>query len=505
MRGVHSSLFHLWKLLLLVLAVGIAMPAPAASQDRILRVAASLQAPYQFYHLAHETEYLTGIDVVTFRRAAAKANLAVVINGMPWGEALQGIASGEVDAILAALRSPERELLGIFSVPLRFSQESLFLPPELHPDAASAKELLAKAARRGLRIGVVRDFELGGEVKDFREQYPDSVLEVSGLDQLIPALLAGQIDGFILDRYAGYALLDRYRIWDLEPHALPVYEATLGALFSKASVESELVERFNRALTELQVEGETKSIKRRFILSVMMDIALYGQWFEAILILGMVAFSISAVVIARNGGYSLYGALVLASLPAMGGGVVRDLLILREPYIFDSPIYVQILLATLVAGYFINRLFDLLHGRSLLFFDLVNVTLLLKRRLRPQLLMQLLDAAGMAAFSIVAITVAVEFGRDPLWLWGPVMAVLTATGGAVLRDMIRPDGADDMLRNGSWGETVVLWCLPLSFYLQYFGHSGDPETIFWALMICMLGIFATRIAFVTFDWRAPRY
>ena len=274
MRGVHSSLFHLWKLLLLVLAVGMAMPAPAASQDRILRVAASLQAPYQFYDLAHETEYLTGIDVVTFRRAAAKANLAVVINEMPWGEALQGIASGEVDAILAALRSPERELLGIFSVPLRFSQESLFLPPELHPDAASAKELLAKAARRGLRIGVVRDFELGGEVKDFREQYPDSVLEVSGLDQLIPALLAGQIDGFILDRYAGYALLDRYRIWDLEPHALPVYEATLGALFSKASVESELVERFNRALTELQVEGETKSIKRRFILSVMMDIAL---------------------------------------------------------------------------------------------------------------------------------------------------------------------------------------------------------------------------------------
>src|SRR5690606_30579187 len=256
---------------------------------------------------------------------------------------------------------------------------------------------------------------------------------------------------------------------------------------------------------ELQVEGETKSIKRRFILSVMMDMALYGRWFESILILGMVAFSISAVVIARNGGYSLYGALVLASLPAMGGGVVRDLLILREPYIFDSPIYVQILLATLVAGYFINRLFDLLHGRSLLFFDLVNVTLLLKRRLRPQLLMQLLDAAGMAAFSIVAITVAVEFGRDPLWLWGPVMAVLTATGGAVLRDMIRPDGADALLPTGPWGETGVLWCLPFAFYLQYFGHSGDPETIFWALMICMLGIFATRIAFVTFDWRAPRY
>lgn len=103
------------------------------------------------------------------------------------------------------------------------------------------------------------------------------------------------------------------------------------------------------------------------------------------------------------------------------------------------------------------------------------------------------------------MTVAAEFGRDPLWMWGPLLAALTATGGAILRDMIRADSKNDILHNAFYGETVILWSFPLSLYLQYFGHLSDPETVFWALMISMMGIFATRMIFVLFGWRAPRY
>lgn len=498
------------KVVLLVVlgAAGVLLglgPAPGHAQDRVLRVAWSLQAPYQFLQVENDSQYVTGIDVTTFRRAAANAGLTVVIRELPWEVALRGVEDGDVDVVLAAFRTQKREDYGYFSRPLRLSQEKLFLPGKLHPTADSAEELLAAVAQQGLRIGFVEGYELGERFRQFRERHPGIITAVAGIDHLLYQVAAGDLDGFILDRFAGYHQLSRLGLWEYAPHEVSIHEAEVSALFSRMSVESSVVERFDAALVDLQKDGSAKAIERRFVLPVMTDIALYGAWFEVILILGMIAFSIAGVVIARSGDYSIYGAVVLASLPALGGGVVRDLLILREPYIFSSPIYIQILLGTLVIGWFFNRLLDLVRGRSLVFFDLVHLVVVLRRRMRPELLMQISDAAGMSAYSIAAVAVAVEFGRDPLWLWGPVLAVLTATGGAILRDMIRPDNENDILRGASWGEAVVLWCLPLCLYLQYFGHLSEPETIFWALMISMIGIFATRVAFIIFGWRAPRY
>ena len=55
--------------------------------------------------------------------------------------------------------------------------------------------------------------------------------------------------------------------------------------------------------------------------------ATVGQrWFFTIDILGTIAFAISGILLARQGGYSLFGAFVLASLPAVGGGIIRDVI-----------------------------------------------------------------------------------------------------------------------------------------------------------------------------------
>ena len=47
--------------------------------------------------------------------------------------------------------------------------------------------------------------------------------------------------------------------------------------------------------------------------------------------MGTAAFALSGVVLAYGGQYTLFGALVLAALPAVGGGIVRDLLLQRDP------------------------------------------------------------------------------------------------------------------------------------------------------------------------------
>lgn len=492
-------------------AISVLLPLEAAraqnSGTEVLRVVWSLQAPYQFLGAKGDRQTVTGIDVETFHEAARAAGLTVVFQQMPWEQALEAVALGEVDVVLAAFRTPGREAIGHFSQPLRRSEERLFLPDSLMPSASSLDELLQGVADQGLRLAVIEGYELGDRFASFRDnpETADHVVLTSSLDESLDLIESGRVDGFIMDRLVGHRALAQRGISGFESHGLPIHAAGVSSLFSRASVPPETVERFNAALEQLREEGQLRAIQRRFVLPVMIDMALFGAWFEVILIIGMVAFSISAVVIARSGDYGLFGAVVLASLPALGGGVVRDLLILREPYIFAYPQYVYIVLGTLTVGYLINRLLDRLRGRSLLFFDLVNMLLLMRQRLRPQILMAIFDAAGIAAFTVVAVTIAVEFGRDPLWLWGPVLAALTATGGAILRDMIRKDSGNEILHHAFYGETVVLWALPLSLYLQFFGLSSEPHLIFLALMKTMVGIFLTRIAFVAFGWTGPRY
>lgn len=499
-RRILLALGALW-------AAVVAGAAPAQASGEVLRVAWSLQEPYQFLGTFGDHRDVTGIDVVSFGEAANAAGLTAVFRHMPWKQALQAVAEGEVDVVLAAFDTPERRAVGRFSDPLRYSEERLFLWESQLPDAADAPALLQAVRDAGLRIAVVSGYELGEDFEAFRNDPANTgtVVRVRSLDDALDLLEIDVVQGFVMDRLVGHQALADRRISGMANHPVALYEAPIAALFSRETVAAETVVRFDRALAALRAEGRLDTIQRRFVLPVMIDRALIGPWFEIILIVGMVAFSISAVVIARTGGYGLFGAVVLASLPALGGGVVRDLLILREPYVFAYPLYVYIVLATLLAGYLLNRLLDLLRGRSLLFFDLVNLLLILRQRLRPQLLMEIFDAAGIAAFTVVAVTIAVEFGREPLWLWGPVLAALTATGGAILRDMIRSDADNAILRGAFYGETVVLWSLPLCLYLKYFGRASEPSTIFWALMATMAGIFATRMAFVGFGWRAPRY
>ncbi|WP_366654675.1 transporter substrate-binding domain-containing protein [Fodinicurvata sp. EGI_FJ10296] len=478
----------------------------SSADDSVLHVAWSLQEPYQFIDDRRE---LSGIDVTIMREAADRAGMTVVFRQMAWSSALDGLTDGRVDAVLAAFETPWRNEIGQFSDPIRTSEEALFMRREDIDDlSVSAPEgLLDRLAGSGHRIAVIEDYDLGPAFEAFRARVQNQgvIRPATDLRQAMAMFSVGVVDGFIIDRHVGNAAVSEAGWRDVAAHPAPVYSAEAGVLFSKNSVGQPTVIAFDRALADLRQDGAIDRIHDRFVLPIMIDMALAGPWFGAILTVGMIAFSISAVVLARTGGYGLYGAFVLAALPALGGGVLRDLVILREPYIFDYPVYIFIVLATLGIALLLNRLLDAMRGRSLLLFDVVNWLLRMRRRISPAFVMAIFDAAGIAAYTVVAVTIAVEFGRDPLWLWGPVLAVITATGGAIVRDMIRSDGENAILRGSFYGETVILWSLVLCLFLGTYGHAADPTLLFWALMTTMAGIFLTRLAVVYRDWQPPRY
>jgi uncharacterized membrane protein YeiH len=87
---------------------------------------------------------------------------------------------------------------------------------------------------------------------------------------------------------------------------------------------------------------------------------------------------------------------------------------------------------------------------------------------RPRLgthLIEVFDAVALAAFTVVGVVVVLDTSVQPLWLWGPIAAVLTASFGGLMRDLFRHDRVIANLRGELYPEIAVVWglCLPYSW------------------------------------------
>lgn len=55
--------------------------------------------------------------------------------------------------------------------------------------------------------------------------------------------------------------------------------------------------------------------------------------------IGLVSFSISGSIVALNSGFNVYGVVFLALITAVGGGMIRDILINKIPFILKENFY----------------------------------------------------------------------------------------------------------------------------------------------------------------------
>lgn len=228
--------------------------------------------------------------------------------------------------------------------------------------------------------------------------------------------------------------------------------------------------------------------------------------FQTLDLVGILALSVSGAIIAATEGYSLYGALVLAALPALGGGFLRDLLAgVSPPTIMEEVDDIGAVVATVFLGYLFNLTVRQLSGRSLFFYDAVHLYVRAKNRVSPKVVLEIMDAVGMAALTVVGIHVAMAQDAEPLWLWGPVFSAITTTGGFICRDAIRSDHRIAVLKTSIYGEISVIWALALSLFIVGFGEHASPAIAQAAVYATAVGAFLTRLYFIARGTSAPAY
>jgi uncharacterized membrane protein YeiH len=128
---------------------------------------------------------------------------------------------------------------------------------------------------------------------------------------------------------------------------------------------------------------------------------------------GTLVFAIEGAMAAAKGHLDLLGAMVLAFATALGGGIIRDVLIGASPP---------------------NSIRDWRYGA--IAFTGAATVFLFEGAVQhiPQMLMLVLDAAGLSLFAVAGAEKALDFGIHPFI--AILMGGITGVGGGTIRDVL---------------------------------------------------------------------
>ena len=140
-------------------------------------------------------------------------------------------------------------------------------------------------------------------------------------------------------------------------------------------------------------------------------------------LLGTMAFSVSGAMTGLRKNMDIFGVCVLGLTTAVGGGVIRDLVLGNTPpATFQDPVYAVVGLVTALV----------------LFLPQVRRLLIRNQALYDRVLF-LMDAAGLGIFTVVGVRFAYAHVPQATLFLLIFVGVVTGAGGGVLRDIMAGD------------------------------------------------------------------
>lgn len=221
--------------------------------------------PWEPYHFAPVGNRVQGLDVDLIGALAESVGCELNWEQGSWASMLQLVRSGDLDLLPGATRTPERESFAHFSEPYR--QESFRVHVRADEVANWSGRSLQELLADGFRLGLTRGYIYGDEVEQLLEhpQWQDQLVEVPVSELNFLNLMDYRIDGFLEDPFVAASIAHR-RDWGMNFEALPldIHNGNVRLMFSKSSVDRELVERFDVALSDLIASGERQRILERY-------------------------------------------------------------------------------------------------------------------------------------------------------------------------------------------------------------------------------------------------
>lgn len=189
-------------------------------------------------------------------------------------------------------------------------------------------------------------------------------------------------------------------------------------------------------------------------------------------IIGTIAFSVSGAVVGIKKKMDILGVVTMGIITAVGGGIIRDLLIgVVPPAAFRDPIYALIAIGVAVIAFFpfVSRKINLDH-----------------------FIWILADSIGLGAFTMIGVSTGTAFDNVFLEVF---LGVLTGVGGGVIRDICSGDIPMIFIRHFYACACIIgaIVCAVLNKY--------DPDL---AMVLGFAVILILRLLAAEFKWHLPK-
>ena len=199
--------------------------------------------------------------------------------------------------------------------------------------------------------------------------------------------------------------------------------------------------------------------------------------------IGTIAFASSGAMTAIRKRLDLLGIIILGETTAVGGGMLRDILLGRvPPSLFINPVYVIMAFVTVLILFFIIRFNQqIMTGPYIVAYEKI---------------MNVFDAVGLAAFTVTGIDTAAMAGYGEYHFLSIFLGVLTGVGGGVLRDIMAGQTPSILKKH-------VYACASLAgaiFYVYLSGALGsNAAMVTGALLVIAIRLLATK-----YCWDLPK-
>jgi uncharacterized membrane protein YeiH len=189
---------------------------------------------------------------------------------------------------------------------------------------------------------------------------------------------------------------------------------------------------------------------------------------------GTVVFAIEGALSAMRGGLDLLGVMVISFVAALGGGVIRDLLI------GDSPP---------------NAIRDWRYPALTFATGLLTFVFHATAQQFPGALITVLDAAGLALFAVAGVEKALLFRIRPFIAM--LMGTVTGVGGGVIRDVLMAR-VPLVLHADIYASAAFAG----AFVVVVARRAGLPPGV--AALAGGVACFILRVLAVTYGWHLPK-
>jgi len=186
---------------------------------------------------------------------------------------------------------------------------------------------------------------------------------------------------------------------------------------------------------------------------------------------GVAVFAISGALAAARKSLDILGVVIIATVTAIGGGTIRDVLLDRQVFWIAQPYYLYVILGAAIATIAYTRRFS-----------------------PPDRALAIADALGLALFSILGAQVAEALEHTGVVV--VLMGTITGVAGGVIRDVLSNE-IPLILRRGQIYATAAIAGVVLYLLLQY---AIDRTFAALAGMAC---IAAIRLGAIVWNWTLP--